>query len=120
MKKKIYIAGKVTGEDRQACIAKFNNAKDLLEVMGFEVVNPLEVVNDWNTTWLEAMKACLKALIDCDAILLLDDWHFSSGAKIEFQLATDLGIFICYNNDPFGLTDLQKDLEVWKRLSPIK
>ncbi|MEO7977752.1 DUF4406 domain-containing protein [Flavobacterium sp.] len=98
--KKIYIAGKVSGEDQQQCIAKFEKATDLIEIMGHKAVNPLEVVGDWKANWDVAMKSCLKALIDCDCILMLDDWHFSKGAKIEIQLALDLKIPILYNNMP--------------------
>jgi len=96
MKKKIYIAGKVTGEDQEQCITKFQNAKDLVEIMGYEAVNPLEVVGDWKTPWNEAMKKCIKALADCDVILMLDDWNFSKGAKLELQIALALGLDIHY------------------------
>lgn len=92
--KKIYIAGKVTGENQAECIAKFKKAQCQIEDSGHEAVNPLEVVGDWNATWRDAMKKCLTALIDCDAILILDDWHSSKGAKIEFRLAMDLGMTI--------------------------
>ena len=102
MKKKIYIAGKVTGEDQQQCIQKFEKAKDLLEVMGFEAVNPLEVVGDWNASWQDAMKKCLKALIDCDGIMMLDDWHFRKGAKIELELAFKLELTVLSNHPPAG------------------
>ncbi|MWB92963.1 DUF4406 domain-containing protein [Flavobacterium sp. GA093] len=100
MKKKIYIAGKVTGEDRQACIDKFQKATDLVEIMGFIAVNPLEVVGDWSATWTEAMKKCLKALFDCDAVLLLDDWHFSEGAKLEHEVAVKLKLPIFSTKEP--------------------
>lgn len=92
MKHKIYIAGKVTGEDQQECITKFAAAKDLLEVMGFEAVNPLEVVGDWKASWPEAMKKCIKALMDCDGIYMLEDWRFSKGATFEYQLSVKLHI----------------------------
>nr|WP_294922153.1 DUF4406 domain-containing protein [uncultured Flavobacterium sp.] len=97
MKKKIYIAGKVTGEDQKQCIEKFQKAKELIEKRGDEAVNPIEVVGDWTATWDEAMKKCLKALIDCEAIMLLEDWNLSRGAKIEFRLALELNLTIIYN-----------------------
>lgn len=65
-KKKIYIAGKVTGEPLAECTMKFGEAQKHIEALGFMAVNPLEVVNDFHTTWENAMKKCIKALMDCD------------------------------------------------------
>jgi hypothetical protein len=92
MKKKIYIAGKVTGENKEDCIAKFAQAQSWVESRGFEAVNPLEVVGDWNTTWDKAMRMCIAKLTECDGILLLEDWTLSKGAKVEFDIAMALNI----------------------------
>ena len=107
MKQKIYIAGKVTGEDRASCKEKFAQAQKAIEALGFEAINPLEVVGDWQTPWFTAMRMCTRALLHCDAIILLPCWEDSAGAKIERQLAQDLHILIC-NYNAFGLTVLQK------------
>ena len=40
MKKKIYIAGKVSGEKLAQCTMKFGTAQKFLEDKGYEVVNP--------------------------------------------------------------------------------
>jgi len=104
MRKKIYIAGKVTGEPPHTTALKFAMAKKEIEAMGFEAINPIEVVGDFNTPWNVAMKMCLKALIDCDGIVMLDDWHLSKGAKIEFKLAMDLGLTLMSNSkSPLGV-----------------
>ena len=92
--KKIYIAGKVTGEPIEVCSQKFAEAQQFYEKLGFEVVNPIKLVNDFNTPWKEAMEICLAALIKCDAVVLLNDWEDSKGAKIERQLAEDLDMLI--------------------------
>lgn len=91
-KMKIYIAGKVTGEDPKACAAKFAAAERRLIEQGYEVVNPIEVVGDFNADWKTAMRKCIKALMDCDAIYMLPDWYVSKGAKIEYWLAIDLSL----------------------------
>jgi hypothetical protein len=93
-KPRIYIAGKVTGEKIQDCTMKFGAWQKAIEAMGFEVVNPLEVVNDWRTPWDEAMKLCVAELIKCDAVFMLPCWTNSKGAKVEKQLADDLGISV--------------------------
>lgn len=89
--KKIYIAGKVTGENQMECAYKFAAAQKGLEDQGFEAVNPIEVVGDWETPWEIAMDLCLAALETCDAIFMLPDHINSRGALIEKARAIELG-----------------------------
>jgi nucleoside 2-deoxyribosyltransferase len=97
MKKKIYIAGKISGLPQQEVIEKFAGLQSNLEHCGFEVLNPLEIVGTWNVTWEAAMKKCIKALVDCDAVYLMDCHTQSTGAMIELELAKSLKI-PCANN----------------------
>lgn len=92
MKKKIYIAGKVTGTPIAECTMKFGYAQKQIEEMGFEAVNPLEVVNDFKCSWNIAMRKCIKALMDCDAVFVLPCSSDSPGAGVEMNLATSLNI----------------------------
>lgn len=109
--KKIYIAGKVTGEPLAECTMKFGQAQKELEALGFEVVNPLAVVGDFQSPWESAMKKCIKALVDCDGMVILPCWQDSKGAKIERQLAWDLNITI-FNFNKLGLAVLQKNIKI--------
>lgn len=109
MKKKIYIAGKVTGEPIDKTITKFSQAQTTIETMGFEVVNPIEVVNNMDEPWHNAMKTCIRAMLDCDAVVILPCWQLSRGAKIERQLADDLDVDV-YNYNSFGLKVLKARL----------
>ncbi len=86
-KPKIYIAGKVTGTPIAECTMKFGTKQKELEAKGYEVINPLEVVGDFNTKWIPAMKKCLIAMLGCDEIYFLNDWSFSKGAKVEHVLS---------------------------------
>jgi nucleoside 2-deoxyribosyltransferase len=104
MKKKIYIAGKVTGLPKQEVIDKFSEVQINLERCGFTVINPIEVVKDFDASWEFAMKKCIKALVDCDAVYLMACHTQSVGAMIEMQLAINLKI-PCVNNI-FKLADL--------------
>ena len=88
-KMKVYIAGKVTGLERAKCSKKFERAKLTLEALGYVAVNPLDIVKE-DAEWNDAMRTCIKSLMGCDAIYLLDNWHDSEGAKIEYDLAKKL------------------------------
>jgi nucleoside 2-deoxyribosyltransferase len=108
--KKIYIAGKVTGLPFEEVTKKFRDAQDNIEVLGFEVVNPITLVNNANCEWKAAMKICIKAMLDCDAVIILSDWYESKGARVERELAWDLNIPI-FNYSKNGLAVMVKNLQ---------
>ena len=94
-KKKVYISGAISGLPIEDVKMSFNSAEKTLEERGFIPVNPIKVqpfVKGF--TWLDYMKADIKALVDCDAIYLLDNWESSKGAVIEVDLALSLGIYV--------------------------
>lgn len=91
-KPKIYIAGKVSGEKLHACTMKFGAAQVELEKLGFETINPLEIVPHVNVPWQTAMRMCICKLMCCHGIFLLKDHEQSKGARIERELANHLGI----------------------------
>ncbi|SMO48300.1 DUF4406 domain-containing protein [Solitalea koreensis] len=90
-KLKVYISGKMTGV-ADLNRSKFDQAEQLLKNEGFEPVNPhkLDHSANVNESWEEFMRVDLAELLKCDAIALIDDWHDSKGAIIEFRLAQDL------------------------------
>lgn len=89
--KKVYIAGKVTGENYKDCVTKFNTRAEILRKQGYEVINPIEIVPA-SADWKTAMKICINALLECDAYYMIPDWRYSRGAKIELNLALALGL----------------------------
>ncbi len=98
-KKRIYIAGKVTGESHIECAVNFSRAVNYLRGYGFLPINPLEVVNDWNCPWEKAMRLTIAEMMKADAVLMLDNWTNSTGASIELELATNLKIPVFENYD---------------------
>ncbi|MDO9255436.1 MAG: DUF4406 domain-containing protein [Bacteroidales bacterium] len=81
--------GKVTGLDRERCVAKFKDSQDMLEYAGYEVVNPTVLVPE-ATTWQEAMRICLRELLSVDAVAVQPDWYDSEGARVEYMVANAL------------------------------
>lgn len=92
-KKKIYIAGKVTGLPRGQVVELFSRAERKLSQEGWEVMNPLKIVDE-KSNWQDAMRLCVMALMECDAIVLLPSWSDSKGARLEYHIAKEMGIEI--------------------------
>lgn len=88
---KVYISGPITGIDFGNRFA-FSCARSALELCGYEAVDPSEVQLDDAATWADYMKADLKLLLDCDYIYMLEGWENSKGARLERELAENLGI----------------------------
>lgn len=88
---KVYIAGKITGLRYIDALGKFMDAEKKLTAMGFEVVNPMNVVTDPKAEWKLAMRECIKSMMhECDTIFLLPDWFQSKGAQLEYEIANQL------------------------------
>lgn len=93
MKKKIYLAGKMTGMPDSNYPA-FNEAARRLREQGHEVLNPAENPVPACGTWEGYMRMGLKQLMECEAIALLPGWIDSRGAVIERNLALILGMAV--------------------------
>jgi hypothetical protein len=91
-KLKCYISGKITGIDNYEKL--FSDAENYLLSKGYDVVNPVKLNHDHDKSWESYMRVDLKALLDCDAIYMLKNFHSSKGAIIEKNLAYQLGIKI--------------------------
>lgn len=87
---KIYISGPITGVENY--VEAFEQAEQKLIAEGHEVVNPCKLPHNHDKSWESYMKEDIKAMLDCDAILLLPRWHKSKGAAIESDIAFRLGI----------------------------
>jgi len=90
-KKKVYIGGKITGEDYQQCLRKFNATEEILSGIGFEVTNPMSIIPK-DTPWEKAMELLRPHLLNADYLFLLPDWKLSKGTCIEVELAEAYGI----------------------------
>lgn len=88
---KLYLSGPMTGLP-ELNFPAFHNAAAELRAMGYEVVNPADLNPDGATSWAQCMRNDIKALCDCDALVLLPGWEASKGAHLEVHVAHRLEI----------------------------
>ena len=88
---KLYLSGKMTGAP-DLNFPLFYREANRLRSMGYEVVNPAELNPDPSASWHDCMKRDLKALLDCDSIVMLEGWEDSQGAHLELHIAHRVGI----------------------------
>ena len=120
---KFYISGKI-GEEKpsKATLAKFKQEEDLLREEGHEVFNPttsglgrhaeslVQAANYETSFYQEILLLDLVQLSQCDAVLMLPDWHSSNGTKAELMLAQALHKPI-YQRAPNGrLNEVKMDV----------
>ena len=83
---KVFISGKISGEEYLVAYGKFSNAERMLQQMGYATVNPMKICKK-NWSWLRCMAKCLWAIMFCDKVYQLEDWQESRGARIEYKWA---------------------------------
>jgi len=76
----------------------FKAEADRLREQGYEVVNPADL-NTPGTPWEVCLRVDIKALCDCDVLVLLPGWQNSAGANLEVHIAHRLKIEIQYARD---------------------
>lgn len=91
---KIYISGPMSGLPDLNFPAFAEAAKKLAQD-GHEPINPATLNRD-GASWHECMRNDIRALVDCDALVLLKGWEKSNGAQIEMNLAHRLGLQILF------------------------
>ena len=98
MKKKvIYISGRITGIVEEVARANFKEGEKVVEDMDATPLNPFDIVEQKEEYgWIDYMRADIKALVDCDGILMLPDWNESEGATLELKIAEGLKMEVYY------------------------
>lgn len=91
---KLYISGPITGRVLSEARKEFALAEARLVNQGYEAINPLELDHSKARSWQDHMRIDMRALIDCDAIVLLPLWFDSVGSMAEKELAELLGIIV--------------------------
>lgn len=97
---KIYISGKITGLSLSQATEKFEQLEQMINASGHVTVNPMKVLPFHpDHDWKKYMVADIEALMECDAIMMMDNWTDSKGAKIEHAIAERLGLKLFYNQN---------------------
>lgn len=99
----LYLSGPMTGIPDHNFPA-FNRAAKELRKLGYKVVNPVEINPDQDMSWHECLRADIKALCDCDILVLLPGWMDSAGAHLEMHIAHRIGMRITTLVDLTGHT----------------
>lgn len=90
----IYLSGPISGRENRN-LKTFLIEAQRLKMLGFNVRIPHLIFQGRNTgayTWEQYMKECIPAMLKCDMVATLPDWHESKGACIEVDLARKLNI----------------------------
>lgn len=99
--KVVYIAGPITGVvhlNRPA----FEKLHAMLSREGVIVLNPLDLPSGLSE--FAYMDICLAMVRHCDAVVMLDGWLSSKGARAEHALAEKLGKqILCEQNCVFEI-----------------
>lgn len=93
---KVFISGAISGDPNYR--AKFEKVEKELRARGYLVMSPAILPEGFK--WHEYMTITLAMLECCDAILMLEDWEKSRGAKLEHEMAEGKGIPIFYLKMP--------------------
>lgn len=101
----VYIAGPMRGLP-EFNFPAFDKAAELLESYGHSVLNPAQMDRDVgfdpsssqvSSEFLrDAMRRDLTAICGADALAMLPGWERSAGARVEWTLASHLGLKILY------------------------
>lgn len=94
---RVYLSGAISGRPLKEVAEEFaKGASRLMSIKGFakKVVNPLNNGLDDSASWKNHMVADIKLLLDCDIIYVVGDISTSRGAKLELEIAKQLGLLI--------------------------
>ena len=90
--KKVYLSGPITGKKNYKGL--FLYVEELIKLCDvFRIFNPASQISD-SLDYEQAMKRCVAALAEYEAIVMLPGWHTSKGARLEHDIALACGINI--------------------------
>lgn len=89
---RIYLSGPISGHDLNERRQTFDAVQQTLEALGHTVFNPMRNGMPAEASTYQHMHRDITALLQCDAIFMMEGWLHSKGCKLEFDVATAIGI----------------------------
>lgn len=90
-----YLAGPMSGKPHFNYPA-FEDAAKRLRAAGMTVTSPHELHGDnVGRPWADCLRVDLRAMLECDAVIMLRGWRESAGAVLEHRVAQAVGMQ-CY------------------------
>lgn len=102
---KIYISLPITGHDIEEVEASCIYAKAVLEKKGHTPVSPLDVSDNPDADYAEHMGNDIEALLECDAVLFMENWRTSKGCRLENAAAEIYDKHVFYSLDRIPKTN---------------
>ena len=101
---KIYLSGPISGSPIEEVQAAFNRGEEIAvksvsqygDGREVEVVNPLNNGLPYAASWNDHIVKDTELLLACEAVLMLDGWQFSIGARIEHYIAHETRKLVVY------------------------
>lgn len=115
---KVYVSGPITGREREAVLYAFNDVRCILEIMGFEVVLPIENKLPAEASHERHMRCDFGLLLGCDYIYLLEGWMESKGCVAEMFVAKSAGIKVLHNEEERKYKDVNVSLNINMTIPP--
>ena len=122
MELKVYISGKISGEEPVACKLKFLDMEVRLKNMGIPtVINPLHLGIPESWSWKDAMDRCMRVLKEnANTIIMLNDWSISKGSKDEYHYALTHDYLIIFEDQVADLLQHAKREKKWIDTSALE
>lgn len=117
MKKKLYLSGPMSlCKDEATWRRNFKRYEDIFTEMGYEVVNPAN--NEILPTYEECLKHSVKQEMECDCIFFLPNAILSTGARLEYEIASACGLEIVLLDDDISFTENYQNESGIKAINP--
>ena len=95
-KQLIYISGPISHRDLTERRKAFADTAEMLRGHGFDIVNPMENGLPENAPTRQHMRRDIEMLMRCDIIYMMKGWTHSKGCKVEFDVATSIGLPVMF------------------------
>ena len=97
---KCYISGKISGLPYREVLSFFHKAENIVLDAGMAPVSPTKLCQyDDAKKWEDYMLIDIEALFKCQHIYMLNNWEDSRGARIEHNIAKEIGLTITYQEN---------------------